>query len=232
LYLPALAVFNGEEQVEGPNKLKVQKAVCIFFSQFSIALLYSPLEKKLNRKIMQCNNNNNKIKKTVQWASSCSLRLFKMPYEQQQFDAWYQPNDYKSFKENCKIISRLARERGTESIENQMNDSCRGLEHLVTPRLAAIRCCRRNIVWDVVLDEQYYESAPETIAKKYSEVSALSQEDAQQQALRYRSENDAPAEEEAKMMSTERRPIANSLKKLTRQLSHRRLAPLTLSFRL
>jgi hypothetical protein len=174
-------------------------------------------------------SNSNKAKKSVKWASTCSLRLFRMPSDQQQFDAWYQPNDYTSFKNNCKSIARLAQEIGTESVENQLNDSCRGLEHLVSKRRAEVRFCRRYVVWDVVLDEQDSQSAPETIAKKYSEVSAESQVDAQQQALRYRSENDVPAKEGAKMMSSERRSIANSLKKLTLQLSHRQLAIISMA---
>jgi hypothetical protein len=177
---------------------------------------------------MQRNINNNEAKKSVQWASSCSLRLFKMRSEHNQFDAWYQPNNYKSFKENCRTIARLAQRIGSESVENQMNDSCRGLEHLVSKRRAAVRVYRRNIVWDVVFDEQDSQSAPETIAKKCSEVSAESQVDAQQQALRYCSENDVLAKEEAKMMSTERRPVANSLRKRTRRLPHKRLARISM----
>jgi hypothetical protein len=160
-------------------------------------------------------SNSNKAKKAVQWATKCSLALFQMPSEQQQLEAWYQPDDYKVFKKNCKLIAQLAQEIGTEAIENQMNDTCRGLELLVSRRRAALRVSRRNIAWDVVLDEQDSQresgqSSPETIAQLYTKVTSDSQGEAHQQALSHCSKK-----EEAE--SSHRKPIAESVKKLTRQ---------------
>jgi hypothetical protein len=168
-------------------------------------------------------NNSNKAKKAVQWAPTYSLKLFQMPSEQQQLEAWYQPDDYKVFKKNCKHIARLAQEIGTEAIENQMNDTCRGLELLVSRSRVAVRVSRRNIAWDVVLDEQNSQresgqSSPETIAQLYTKVTSDSQVDAHQQALSHCSKK---KEEEE---SSHRKPLARSVKKLTRQLSLRRFA--------
>jgi hypothetical protein len=69
-------------------------------------------------------SNSNEAKKAVQWAPKCSRQLFKKASEQQQLEAWYQPNDYEVFELNCILIAQLAQEIGTEAIKNQMNDTC------------------------------------------------------------------------------------------------------------
>jgi hypothetical protein len=151
-----------------------------------------------------------------------------MPSEQQQLEAWYQPNDYNVFKKNCKGIARLAQEIGTEAIENQMNDTCRGLEPLLSRSRAAVRVSRRNIAWDVVLDEQDSQlesgrSSPETIAQLYTKVTFDSQVDAHQQGLRYCSKKKEEAE------SSHRNPLlARSVKKFTRQQYPRRFSRISM----
>jgi hypothetical protein len=70
--------------------------------------------------------------KRVEWKGKCRVRRIDTLNKEERFNAWYQPDDYHSFKEeNRQIVLRLA---STTAIgrESEKNDyvSCRGIRGL------------------------------------------------------------------------------------------------------
>jgi hypothetical protein len=121
-------------------------------------------------------------KKSVQWAQTCTLKLCKMPSEEDRFNTWYQSFDYKHFKKETRAAIAgvlLAQEVGT-----QLNQSCLGLENFF-PVQTKLRIRRRNSAWDSVLDQQESDThSAESVAEAYQRVSAESRVEAYQQALK------------------------------------------------
>jgi hypothetical protein len=130
-----------------------------------------------------------KAKKSVQWAANLTMRFISMSDEEEKVATWYQSGDYKTFKRRCKIMAHLAQDVGSEVVEVQLSDTCRGLEYLANKSRTTQRIIRRNKAWGAVLDEQSNHS-PEFIGELYYGVCAESQWDAHQLALRYARESE------------------------------------------
>jgi hypothetical protein len=93
--------------------------------------------------------------KSVRWSNTCTLRQFEKATPVDISNAWYNDDDYKSFKTHCKILAKLGKEIGPDALETYCNDSYRGLEHIVKGKAFDLRRMRRITGWDAVLDEQH-----------------------------------------------------------------------------
>ena len=90
--------------------------------------------------------------KTVTWKNTCNIRTYTTEMaHQDRFNAWYQPTDYSKFKTNCKKICQLAREFGIDRVEKKLsNETCFGLERMITREASTLVVRRRNAAWQAV----------------------------------------------------------------------------------
>lgn len=134
----------------------------------------------------------NKTKKSVTWSRNCKLRTYvRANAEQDRYNSWYQPTDYSKFKKNCTKISYLAQNNGIEKVEEKFqNETCCGLERMISQEISALVSKRRSIAWGAVLSEQARQSKnndstdPLRIAQVYSEISHDSHIHAHKRAIR------------------------------------------------
>jgi hypothetical protein len=129
--------------------------------------------------------------KRVEWNERCRIRRIDIPDKEDRFNAWYQADDYDSFKEEIRVVLRLARAIGRKSIEKTDYVSCRGVERLLTKKHTRIaRLERKRQARGAVLYEQLKQwengtNSPEVIAWRYQRVTRPCQEHAHKLAIKY-----------------------------------------------
>jgi hypothetical protein len=123
-------------------------------------------------------------KKTVRWNKRCKVRFDDSPANEQadQQNKWYNEREFKCFRQEYKIITKLIHRLGLTSVETT-GVCCHGMEQkqYITRR-------RRHAAWCAVLEEQRYQKTagtnrPEIIAAIYHDNSADSRMDAHTRAL-------------------------------------------------
>lgn len=137
-------------------------------------------------------------RRIIRWASKAMLRLTDRS-DSTRNDRWYDKDDYKSFKTDCKNTIKKARSAGSagpeESDADAEEDLCtRGLETGLDKNIKNLRNERRELALDAVYfeqEEQYMTGhhSPEEIAEAYRKAQLGSQIDAHNKALRYSEEN-------------------------------------------
>lgn len=133
--------------------------------------------------------------KGVSWSAKCRLRKIcdeevssTDECDDSLVSKWYQQSDYKEFRRNLKDIAKAARNIGVTYVENETDDSCHGLQHLVSKRALQERTERRSLGLSGVLNEQERQSSTGTksaaaLAEILMEVSIPAQAVANQMAM-------------------------------------------------
>jgi hypothetical protein len=132
--------------------------------------------------------------KRVEWKEKCLIRRIDIPDKEERFNAWYQADDYHSFKQERKVVLRLARAIGMKSVEKTDYISCRGVERLLTKRRTIAGLERQCQGWDAVLFEQLKQwekgtNSQEVIASHYQRVTRPCQDYAHKLAMKYWNES-------------------------------------------
>lgn len=96
-----------------------------------------------------------KTRASVRWESSCTINYFPTPSPEDVSRAWFKDDEYKAFRQQCKILARLANEIGTDALETYCNDTYRGLEFTLEGDKRETRNSRRELAWEIVLDDGY-----------------------------------------------------------------------------
>lgn len=127
--------------------------------------------------------------KELRWKSTCTVLYFERPSSRDIKNAWFKEKDYKAFKKQCIILSRLANEIGAETLEKYCKDSYRGIECISNKDTKyELRRTRRELAWNVVLEDQaqQFAEAPsrgldwERICEQYRIISRGALRDAQE----------------------------------------------------
>jgi hypothetical protein len=151
--------------------------------------------------------------KSVHWKLTCSQVLVEHTDDMSDDEIrsiWYDEEDYRTFKKDCKSAAKLVRAGG-----NSESSICtRGLEVIACTRRAALRRMRRENAWDSVLFEQQEQlesgtHSPESIVQLYQDLSEPCQRDANLLGLQYQEEE----------LSSERRTSEEALSKGKRRFT-------------
>jgi hypothetical protein len=136
-------------------------------------------------------------KKSVHWKSTCTqihIEHHNDMSESEVRSTWYNKEEYKAFKEDCKDTAKLAQRGKKLQLTPSSCFFCtRGLEPIISSRRGCLRRTGREQAWDNVLFEQCLQReagccSPRLIAKEYQRVSEFCQREASLLGLEYQNE--------------------------------------------
>jgi hypothetical protein len=137
-----------------------------------------------------------RTRKTVSWTPSVlayNITHVNDMSKEHIKTVWYEPKDYKAFKNDCKESAILAIRREGRHLDSgspMTAASCcvRGLEHIADKQVGSLRRLRRKCMWNIVLDEQENQLTtgiydPESYGELCSDISASAQRHAHIKAM-------------------------------------------------
>jgi hypothetical protein len=116
------------------------------------------------------------VKKKVQWEPTCELYYFEPPSSHDIKSAWFNESNYRSFRKQNIILSRLAKEIGADTLEYYCEDSYRGIEYVSRGDLYELRSTRRELAYSIVLEDQEAQGeGTQSVSTNWEKISSMYQ---------------------------------------------------------